>query len=305
MYMNVIINQMTVLFILMAVGFALGKFKILSPDSNKAITKLILCVALPGTILNSVFENEMTVTINDTFFFLLMSFISMLIAFIIAVPGIRMLGAKKKDRGLLTFMTVFSNSAFMGFPISIAIFGIEAAFYVAIFTFVFNILAFSIGIVMISGKGGKFDPKLLLNPAFVTAIIAVPIALTGATPPTVVGETVRIAGSITTPGAMIVIGSILAYVPFKTIFAEWRIVPVTLIKLIVVPIITWLILRLLITNELQLGVLVVIAGMPVAALASMLAIEYDGNEPMASAGVFLSTLLCVITVPLLVYFLLM
>jgi len=303
--MNVIINQMIVLFILMAAGFALGKAKILTPDSNKAITKLILCVALPGTILNSVFENEMAVTIEDTFFFLLMSVISMAIAFIIAIPSIRLLGGKKSDRGLLTFMTVFSNSAFMGFPISIAIFGITAAFYVSLFTFVFNILAFSIGIAMISGKGGKFDPKLLLNPAFAIAIIAVPIALLNLSPPAVIAETVRIAGSITTPGAMIVIGSILAYVPLKTIFSEWRIAPVTLIKLIVVPIVTWLILRLFITNELQLGVLVVIAGMPVAALASMLAIEYDGNEPIASAGVFLSTVLCVITVPLLVYFLLM
>ncbi|MCL2426089.1 MAG: AEC family transporter [Oscillospiraceae bacterium] len=303
--MSVIINQMVVLFILMAVGFALGKTKILNPDSNKTLTKLILCIALPGTILNSVFDNDMSITIGETFFFLLMSFVTILIAFIVSVPIVRLMGGKKSNRGLLVFMSVFSNSAFMGIPVAIAIFDITAAFYASLFIFVWNIIVFSLGIVMISGKSGKFDAKILLNPAFITAIIAVPIALIGITPHMIITETVRIAGSMTTPVAMIVTGSILAYMPMKAIFSEWRIFPVTLLKLIIIPVVTWLIMRQILTNELQLGVIVLIAGMPIAAMAPMLAVEYDGNEPLASSGVFITTLLSGITIPLLVYFLLM
>lgn len=303
--MSVIINQLVVLFILMAIGFALGKAKIFNQESNKTITKLILCVALPGTILSSVLENELTTTGGEIIFFLLMSLLSIALAFAIAIPAVRLLGGNKADNNLLIFMSVFSNSAFMGFPIIIALFGVAATFYASLFSFVWNIVVFSVGIMMVSGKGGKFDLKLLLNPAFITAIIAIPIALTGVQAPVFISETLRIAGSITTPGAMIVIGSILAYVPAKSIFSEWRIAPVTFIKLVLIPIATWLVFSQIITSELQLGVLVVVAAMPVAAMASMLAIEYDGNEPMASAGIFISTLLCGITVPLLVYFLLM
>jgi len=305
MHLSVIINQMGVLFILMAMGFALGKAKVLNQDANKAITKLILCITLPSTILSSVFESDIQITVDEIFFFLLMSLLAIVIAFVIAIPAVRLLGGEKSDRGLFTFMTVFSNCIFMGLPIVIAIFGTIAAFYVSAFSFVWNIIVFSIGIMMISSKGDKFDPKLFLNPAFITALVAVPIALTRVTPPTIIADTARIAGSVTTPGAMIITGSILAYVPIKSIFSEWRIAPVALLKLVIVPLVTWLILRQILTDELQLGVLVVIAGMPVASLASMLAIEYDGNEPLASSGVFLTTVLCGITVPLLVYILLM
>jgi len=302
---------MAVLFIMMAVGFTLGKVRMLTPESNKTLTRIVLFVALPCTILSSVFENEISITVGDTVYFLLMTLLLFLIAFLISIPVIYILGGEKANRGLLNFMAVFSNCGFMGFPVVIAIFGVSSAYYVALFNIPFNALVFSLGIYLISGNkkagGGRsidgFNPKLLINPTLIVALLAIPIALFGLRPPLIITEAVRITGGITTPGGMLVIGATLAFVPVKTILAEWRIVPVTLLKLIIIPIITWLVLRQIITNELLLGVLVVISGMPTAAMSSMLAIEYKGNERIASSGVFLSTLLCGITVPLIVYLL--
>jgi len=307
MNIQVIINQMIVLFILMAVGFIVGKTNLLTREGNKTLSRIVLFITLPCTILNSVFENELTITIGDTVYFLLMVLLTFLIAFLIAIPVIHFLGGEKANRGLLTFMSVFSNSGFMGFPVVISIFGVSSAYYVSLFNIPFNALVFSLGIFMISEKKALkgFNPKQLMNPTLIVALLAIPIALTGFRPPDVIAEAVRITGSITTPGAMLVIGSTLAFVPLKSIFTEWRIVPVTILKLIAIPLITWLVLRQIITNELMLGVLVVISGMPTAAMASMLAIEYDGNERTASAGIFISTLLCGLTVPLMVYFFLM
>ena len=307
-----IINRMAVLFVMMAVGFIIGKTKILTQEANKSFTRLILFVALPCTILNSVFENESNITAGDTIHFLLMTLLTFAIAFAVSIPVIRLLGGVKANRGLLNFMSVFSNSGFMGFPVVIAIFGVSSAYYIALFNIPFNLIVFTIGVYLIAsghsggeGKKKRFNPKLLFNPTLIIAILAVPIALTGIRPPSVFTEAIRITGSMTTPGGMLIIGATLANVPFKTIFSEWRIIPVTLLKLIIIPVVTWLILRQIITNELMLGVLVVISGMPTAAMASMFAIEYGGNEKTASAGVFLTTLLCGITVPLIVYFLLM
>ena len=304
MDLQVIIDQMVVLFIIMAVGFIIGKFKMLTPDSNKMLTRIVLFVALPCTILTSVFENEIDITVGDTLYFLLMTLLTFGIAFLVSIPIVHLLGGNKKNRGLLNFMSVFSNCGFMGFPVVIAIMGISSAYYVALFNIPFNALVFSVGIYMISsGEGGGFNPKSLINPVLIVALLAIPIALLGIRPPQLLADALRITGNITTPGGMLVIGATLAYVPIKTILAEWRIIPVTLLKLIIIPVVTWLILRQIITNELLLGVLVIISGMPTAAMASMLAIEYGGNEKAASAGVFLTTLLCGLTVPLLVYFL--
>jgi len=261
-----------------------------------------------------VFENESAITVGDTFYFLLMSLLTFLIAFSISIPIIRLLGGDKANRGLLNFMAVFSNCGFMGFPVITSIFDPPAVYYVALFNIPFNILVFSIGIYMISSKkapsdgtgaSSGFDPKLLINPTLIVALLAIPIALTGIRPPMIITDVLKITGNMTAPGGMLVIGATLAYVPFKSIVSEWRIFPVTLLKLIVIPVLTWLILKQIITNDLLLGILVVISGMPTAAMASMLAIEYGGNEKAASAGVFLTTLLCGITVPLIVYLLLM
>ncbi|MDR2590045.1 MAG: AEC family transporter [Oscillospiraceae bacterium] len=306
MDMQVILNQMVVLFVLLGIGFVVGKAKVLTKEGNRALTKVILFVALPCTILHSVLESKIDITVGDTMFFLLMSLLVFAIAFAIAIPIVYFTRGDKKNHGLLTYMSVFSNSGFMGFPVVIAIFGFASAFYVALFNIPFNVFSFSIGIMLIAGsKNGRFNPKLLINPPLIASLLAIPIALTGFSTPHIISEAIKLTGNITTPGAMIVIGSTLSYIPLKKIFVEWRIAVITLLKLIVIPLVTWLILRQFISDPMMLGVLVVISGMPTAAQSAMLAVQYDGNEQIASAGVFITTLLCGITVPLIVYLLLM
>jgi len=305
MDMQIVINQMAVLFLLLAVGFIVGKVKLLTPDGNKVLSKVVLFVALPCTILNSVFDNEIEISAGETVYFLFLSVLSFLLAFLVAIPIIRLSGGDKANHGLLSYMSVFSNCGFIGLPVVIAIFGTAAAFHVALFNIPFNLLSFTVGIMLISGKGVKFAPKQLLTPTLIVAVLAIPIALTGLRVPYIFSEAIRLTGSVTVPGAMIVIGSTLSYIPLKSVFSEWRIVLATLLRLIIIPVVTWLVLRLFIADDFILGVLVILTAMPIAAQSSMLAIEYKGNERIASSGVFLSTLLCGITVPLIVYLLLM
>jgi len=308
---NVLLNQIGVLFILMGVGFILGKAKILTKEGNKTLSKIVLFIAFPGVILGSIFTNEIGITVTDAVYFILMALLTFVIAFAVAIPVVRLLGGEKANRGLFVLMSVFSNCAFMGLPVVIAVFGINAIYYVALFSIPFTTLVFSVGILLVAGnrKEGnlastKFNPIVLLNPTLIAAVISVPLAVMGVRPPYFITEPLVLIGSLATPGGMFVIGASLAYVPVKTLFTEWRVIPVTLLRLTVIPIITWLVLRQIVTNELMLGVLVVLTSMPMAATATTLAIQYDGNEQLASSGVFLTTLLCAITLPLIVFFLL-
>jgi len=304
MDMQIILNQMAVLFILLGAGFLAGKLKVLTVEGNKALTKVVLFIALPCTILSSVFGTDIDITALDTAFYLLMALFSFVIAFAVAIPIVILSRGDKKNHGLLTYMSVYSNSGFMGIPVAVAIFGAAGAFYTALFNIWFNVLSFSVGLMLIAGKGKGFNPKLLINPPLIAALLAIPIAFTGFKPPDVILETIKLTGGITTPGAMIVIGSSLSYIPIKNVFSEWRVGLVCVLKLLLVPFVTWLVLRQFISNDIMLGVLVVISAMPTAAQSSMFAIQYDGNERIASAGVFATTLLCGITVPLIVYLLL-
>ena len=305
MDMQVILSQMVVLFILLAVGFIGGKVKLISVDASKFLSKIVINITSPCTILSSVLSGEVNITTGATMVFLLISFIAHFLFILVSIPAARVLGGDKSNRGLYSYMAAFGNTAFMGFPVIIAIFGNASAFYVALFNIPFFLLTFSVGIMLISGKGGKFDPKVLVSPMIVSAIVAIVVAVSGLKAPVVITEPIRLLGNITTPGSMLVIGSTLARVSFKEVFSEWRLYPVALLKLVILPVLTWLVFKNFVSSAMLLGVIVILAGMPTAAMAAMVAIEYGGNERIASGGVSMTTLLSGATIPLVVYLLLM
>jgi len=305
MEMSIILNQMSVLFILMALGFVLGKCKILTQDGNKILTKVVLFFALPATILSSILHSTLDITLGTILYTLGMSVVTYTLAFIISYPFIRLIGGSKTNRGLYSASIMFGNSAFMGIPVVLAVFGVAGTFLAALHNIMFNLLAFSFGIMMISRKASKFDPRMLFNPILLITVLLIPIAIFDISLPPIITQSISTLGEMTTPAAMLIIGSTLAFIPLKSISAQWRVIPITILKLLVVPVVIWVILRLFITDQLLLGVLVVLSSMPTAVAVSMISIEYDGDEQTASAIVFLTTVLCAITIPAIVFFLLM
>jgi len=305
MDMQVIISQLAVLFIIIALGFAASKLKALPSEAGKVLTKTVLNVTLPCTMLFSSVGGGLEVTGTESFFFLLVSLLALCIASVIAVVASRLMRGNKSDFGLLACMTAFANVGFMGFPMAQAVFGPDAAFYVALNMIPFQLVSYSVGPLLISGKSGSFDPKVLITPALITSVCMIPLVAFGVKAPGIIVDVLRLTSSITTPCSMLIIGITLAQIPLKDIFSQWRLYPLTLIKLVIIPIATWLVLRLFITDTLMLGVLVVLSAMPTAAIVTMFAIEHKGNEHLASSGIFLTTLLSGLTVPFIVYLLFM
>jgi predicted permease len=313
---------MLVLFLVLVVGYAARKLKIMSDMTDKLLSKLVVNIAVPCTIILAIVSGDADMPGAQSALFLLLCAavyaISLLLAFLAPVLFRRRI----KDSGLISFMMAFGNVAFMGFPICQAIFGDESMFYVALFNIPFTLLVYSAGIVMVSGgqvknpqPGGtgsdaparpavKFNPRLLLNPSFISAIVAVALFAFKLRLPGVVLGGVEIISRMTTPSAMLIIGSSLAPVSPRAVFAERRLYLLALVKLAVIPVAVWLVMRGFVRDALPLGVLVVLAGMPSATSAPMLAYEYGGNTRLASGGVFFTTLLSVFTIPLLTYILL-
>ena len=299
MNISAIISQMAILFIIIAVGYAANKLRVMTADANKLLSKLVVNIAMPCTILSSVFNGSAAATGLGALYFMLLSLGAFLLAFLISLPLPHLLRAPGKDYGLYRFMIMFGNVGFMGFPIIQAIFGPGATFYVTLFNIAFSVLCFSIGIVMVSGKGDRINLKLLINPTMVVSILSVVIFYTGLTIPAILTDAVGLVGKMTTPLAMLVIGSTLACIPFKAIFTEFRIYPLAFVKLIAIPVLTFIVARLFISDPLMLGVLVALAAMPTATNATMLSFEYGGNEQLASQGILLTTVFSVVTIPLL------
>jgi predicted permease len=106
-------------------------------------------------------------------------------------------------------------------------------------------------------------------------------------------------GGMTSPLSMIIVGAILAKSPLKSMFGDWKMLPVIAVRLLIVPLISFAAMRLFIINPVMLGVIVVLSAMPAAALTSIYAEAYGADAALASRIVAATTFLSVITVPTL------
>ena len=305
MNIGVIINQMLVLFIVMIIGYIANKKNILDVNMNKKLSSLLLNITAPALILSSVVNKSSK---GDPKLVLEVFILSIILYAILPLIGIflaKILRVSKEDENLYQFMTIFANIGYMGFPVIESIFGSSAVFFVAIINLVFNVFCFSYGIYLISESNElSFDIKTLINPGIIVSIIAIIIYITNIEVSPIIKEVTYMVGGITTPLSMMLIGSSLAQIPIKEVFLEKKLYPYTFIKQIIIPIIFFLVLKSFVTNELILGIIIVISAMPVGTITIMFCNEYEGNINLASKSIFITTLFSVVTIPVLVYMLL-
>lgn len=302
MPIQAVLNQMIVLFLLLAVGFLCGKLKIIDLPTNKRLSVLVTNVTQVALILASVMTVEVRMSGGELGLLMLVSCGMYLLLGLIAFLVPKLLFTPREEVGTYRFMLMFGNTGFMGFPVIASVFGPDAVFYAALFNIPFNILVYSIGILMIRGEGrAELNWKKILNAPLIASILALLLYLLNISFPAVIVETVDTLGSTTIPFAMLIIGVSLSQIPLKNVFSAWRLYPMVLVKLIAAPILLRLILNGLVANEIILGISFVICAMPVATNATLLTTMYGGKESLASSGVFISTALSVGTIPLLLY----
>ena len=134
---------------------------------------------------------------------------------------------------------------------------------------------------------------------FVSAVLSLIFYLCRPQVGGVAAETLDAVRQVTTPCAMMVIGCALASVPLRDVFGNWRLYVISLLKLLVIPVCAYLLLRPVLTNPLMLGVAVCIVGMPIASNFTMLSAQYDRDQSLAAAATFITTLLSMFTIPVL------
>lgn len=303
MDIRIVVNTMLELFLILVLGYGVAKLGIIDSETNKKLSALVVNVSMPALIIASVADNVGTGNLREVLSYLLWGTVFYGVMLLLAWLFTRLMGTPKNQRGTYQFMLIFSNCTFMGYPVMESIFGTEAIFFTSIFNIPFNLLAFSYGILLISKDGegeARFEAKKLINPGIIASVLALLIFAFGLELPRVFQKTCSIVGNLTTPLSMLVLGASLSTVPIREIVREIRIYPMTLFRLIVLPVITYLLMRLVTDNTMLIGIAALTAAMPVASMSVMLSNQYKGNTKLASIGVFISTLCSVGTIPLVV-----
>lgn len=231
MDIKVIVLQMIQLFLVIALGYLLLKIKILDVDFNKRLTTLLLSVTTPALIVSSVLSTNIEKQISEIVFVFIVGIVIFLVLPILGFLIVKVMRVPLQQQGLYIFMTMFSNIGFMGFPVMKSIFGNQAVFLTAIFNMIFNLLVFTVGILFMnyhSVQKIKINLKQLLSPGVIASLVALFIYFTGLQVLDVLSSTITMIGDITTPIAMLLIGSTLATIPVKEVFTEVRIYPYTI-----------------------------------------------------------------------------
>ena len=300
-----ILGTMVILFFDISTGYIAKKAHVMDKAIDKGLSKLILNTALPAMILGSVLTADSLPGSTEILITMGLSIISFAIMTALAFLVTKLLGVRDGHRGVFRFMLTFGNVGFIGFPVLSAIFGPSPLIYGSIFNLPFNFLVFTMGVWFIaqdSGRGAKVKMglKTFLTPANIACAIAIVLTLLNVHSVPIIGDAAETLGSFTTPGAPLIIGSSLADLPVSKLIGGPRLWIASLARLIISPLIVWALFRLVPVDPMLIDIMVVLCAMPVATNGTMLCYQYGGDSRTMAQGTFVTTVLSIITIPILV-----
>lgn len=289
--------EMLVVLFAMALGYGAHRLGYLGGETDQKLCKVILNITMPAMIVGAVVTGETLPELAEILAVLGVAAVFYLLEFAFALLAPRLLGGTPGQKGVWRFALVFANVAFIGYPVTEALFGRGALFYAVILAMPFNLLAYTLGPLMLVGAR-RFHWRQAVTPCTVAALVGLFFALTRLRPPAIVGRCLSFVGDITVPLSLLVVGSLLAGLSLGQVFRAPRLWALSAVRLLVMPAALFLILRALGTEPMLLGIAVVQMAMPVAVNGSMLCMEYGGDKECMAQATLLTTAASIVTIPL-------
>lgn len=294
---------LTLLYILP--GFLLCKFKKVSAEHLSSMSAVLVYVCAPCLIVNSFLQLDFTpLGFGYMALFFVVTFVLQALFMLATFLIFRKKYEDSKYR-ILTIGAVLGNVGFFGLPIVKALLpdNPEVMCYSAVYVVSMNILVFTVGVFCLT-KDKKFISvkSALLNPSTISLIIALPLYFFGVKRflPDVLLNGVSLLSGITTPLCMIILGIRLATVSFKKLFTRPIIYAVCACKLIIFPLFCYLAVYFIPLQESFKASILILSAVPCAAVILSMAEIHQSETELAANCVLMSTLMCFITIPLLV-----
>jgi hypothetical protein len=303
-----IVQVMLTLFAIVVVGYLAGKKEYMGGTFDKRLSKLVIDITCPALILSSAMTGELP----DRAYILPLLGISALTYVLltgVAITLPRLLTKQKSEEGVVGFALMFGNVGFMGYPIVASIFGREAVFYAAVLNVVNTFAVFTIGTMLITGKnevqGPRFQKKVLWSTPMIAAYLTMLIvALRIEGIPTWISQPLTMIGNITVPAALLIVGSSMSQLPLRAMLGNATIYATTLMRLAILPIGIHFLFTWLGFDPFVVGINTVVIAMPVATYGTILCLRHGKDTTLITEVTFITTLLSMLTIPLLVMYLL-
>ncbi|MBQ9009320.1 MAG: AEC family transporter [Clostridia bacterium] len=293
------IDTQLLLFLYMLCGFVISRLNIVREDNRAVLVRLLMDVAMPMMVLNAFNKPTTREEILSSVWVMVIALAGCVVTGLIG----RVLWRTQPDnkRKVLMYASMFSNAGNAGLPIISLVFGPVGVFYASMYLIPPRILQWTVGLgFFVKPEKGGWVRNVLLNPMVVTIYIGAVLMATGWQIPGVFGKAIANLGSMTGPLSMILIGATLAHMDFRQLL-DGTVLGITSLRLLLFPLLFAVLLKLVHADEMVMNVCVILLAMPVASNTAAMAERYGGDHVFASACVSVSTLLSVITVPLITW----
>ena len=304
--MGIIISKIASVFILMGLGFFLNRRGILPSEMDKVLSRLLMSVTSPCLIISTMASKE----IGEGLWGNVLTALGLCILYFAVMMGLSEIICRKilkipaeQDCGVYMMLFVSINNGFMGFPITLAIFGEDVLFYMVFFQIALLLYLYGPGTVRLHyGEGEGFSRaraiKKILGPNTIAAVIGLIIMALSIKLPAFILEPIDIVGDSTTMLSMLVIGMELSMSDFRAILRNRHLIRLSVIKMILCPVIGFLMVCWLpIAPEIKI-IVVFGAAFPSAVATAAISAMEDKNSVLAAEGVALTTLMSLVTIPL-------
>lgn len=293
------IRQVVILFFMIAAGFACAKFGVVKKGAKQAFSDLLVGVVVPCMVINSYLTPFDPQTLNNLFLAYGLTILLLVVGG--AVTFFCTARTTPEHRPILRFACIYSNAAYMGFPLISVLFGSEGLLYASAFVTIFNILLWTQGVLMLQGTRLNLRQTIrtiLTTPVLLAVAAGLVLYLTQIPVPELIRSPLEMIGNMNTPLSMFITGMMIAESDLKGLLSRKDLMPAVLIRLVLIPAVCFVLYRLLGLRGMAAQVVLLLEACPCAAITSVFAIRFGGDEELAAGTVVASTLLSIITLPL-------
>lgn len=298
------LEKVSVLFILIVIGYIAGKINIINESGQKQLTQLVLKVTMPATIILAMqqpFSSEKVHNILVLIGIMIACYIWMFLSSSI----VRLLcsGLEDAKKDIMQAGSMLSNTSFMGYPIVLSLLGTESLFYAVICGgFIFEIVSWTFGVYLIgrNAKSNKLSIKdAIINPGVISIVVGGVLFLFNIKIVEPIYSTMDMLSKATSPLAMIVVGLILSRTKIRDSLKNKYVYITTINKLIINPLVIIFVLKYLGFSSNNIVIPTVLLSMPTAAYVAMFSANTGNDEKFASQIVFICSLFSLITIPII------
>lgn len=293
-------EQTAMLFVLMGFGFAARHFGILDHEGVKRITSLVVNITTPCIVISAFqrpFEADKLPGLGWSLLIAVIWY-----SFGILSERLFIRGGEDAERRTLKWAVIFSNCGFMGLPLEYAMFGPIGVFYGVVPIAMFNLLAWTYGVSIFRPINGRSDMvKGLLHPTNVAVVLAVALFFLPWRLPKIIATPVNMIGEMNTPLPMLIMGYFLGGAKFSAVFGCLRAYWMLFLRHFAIPLALVGVLAVCPFIPLELRMIAVVpAAAPIGVLLTVFAVQYGGDAEFSTALVATSTLLSILSIPVLV-----